>query len=40
MIGAQIICHKLQDIKDERSHVFGYDRIENIGKTDKKTPLS
>ena len=28
MIGAQIICHKLQDIKDERSHVFGYDRIE------------
>lgn len=41
MIGAQIICHKLQDIKDERSHVFGYDRIENIGKTDKKKrPLS
>ncbi|MEY8707565.1 FAD-dependent oxidoreductase [Bacteroides faecichinchillae] len=28
MIGAQIICHMLQGIKDERSSVFGYKRIE------------
>ena len=27
MIGAQIICHKLQGIKDERDRVFGYERI-------------
>lgn len=29
MIGAQIICHELQDIKDERRSVFGYERIKN-----------
>ena len=28
MIGAQVISHQLQGIKDERSSVFGYKRIE------------
>lgn len=28
MIGAQIICRQLQGIKDERSGIFGYERIE------------
>lgn len=28
MIGAQIICKKLQGLEDERSKVFGYERIE------------
>ncbi len=28
MIGAQIICRQLQGTKDERNHVFGYERIE------------
>ncbi len=27
IIGAQIICNQLQGIKDERSRVFGYERI-------------
>lgn len=31
MIGAQIICKKLQGIDDERGRIFGYERIENIG---------
>ena len=41
MIGAQIICHMLQGVKDERSHVFGYDRIEKIlvRQTKRKFPL-
>ena len=28
MIGAQIICRQLQGMKDERSGIFGYERIE------------
>lgn len=28
MIGAQIICKKLQGIDDERGRIFGYERIE------------
>ena len=28
MIGAQIICSQLQGIEDERSRIFGYERIE------------
>ena len=31
MIGAQIICRQLQGIKDERSSLFGYERIEKYG---------
>ena len=27
MIGAQIICNQLQGVKDERSGIFGYERI-------------
>lgn len=37
MIGAQIICRQLQGMKDERSGIFGYERIENIGKGKKCT---